>query len=121
MTNIKTKPYYESRLYIGSVKHTGEEFGQQVLEKAISNIQDNYKYVIPVRITPTTFISGSEYREYGWEVCAINYPKIETNSIDIDDFMRHLAIKLSKEFKQHTICVMDFRQITMYEGQRWKE
>ena len=114
MTNIKIKPYYESKLYIGSLKHTGEEFDQQSLEKAISNAQDNYKSVIPVRITPTVFISGSEYRECGWEISAINYPKIETNSMDIDDFMKHLAIKLSKKFKQHTICVMDSRQITMY-------
>ena len=116
MIRTKTKPFYESRLYIGNKKSDGIRFDQSNLEKYIRSFQSEYEEVIPVRITSTTFISGEDYREDGFEVSAINYPKIDTNSIDIEIFMKKLAQALLKRFKQKTICVVDSSQIVMYEN-----
>ena len=118
MMKIKTKSktYYESKLYIGNMIPAGEEFSQQELEKCIGLVQDSYDQVIPVRITPTSFISGSDYKENGWEVCAINYPKIDTDPVSIDSFMKDLAISLVEKFRQHSICVVNSNQIVMYES-----
>tara|TARA_Y100000310_G_scaffold219033_1_gene220410 strand:+ start:381 stop:779 length:399 start_codon:yes stop_codon:yes gene_type:complete len=125
----KTKPYYESRLYIGSiipstanyswagnVALADKEFSQPELEKCVGLFQDDREQVIPVRITPTSFISGSTYRENGWEICAINYPKIDTDPNSIDDFMRELAIHLLENFRQHSISVVNSDQIFMYQS-----
>ena len=113
---MKTKPFYESKLYIGSKVNGKLRFDQTDLEKYIGGFQSKYEEVIPVRITSTTFVSGKDYREDGFEVCAINYPKIDTNSIDIDIFMQELAQGLLKRFDQRTICVVDSSQIVMYEN-----
>ena len=116
MIRTKTKPLYESRLYIGSAINGLTTFDQIDLEKYIRSFQSGYEEIIPVRITPTTFISGEGYREDGFEVSAINYPKIDTNPIDIEIFMKKLAEALIQRFEQNTICVVDSNQIVMYEN-----
>jgi len=120
MIRTKTKPFYESKLYIGSEINGLTAFDQIDLEKYIRSFQSEYEEVIPVRITPTTFISGKDYREDGFEVSAINYPKIDTNSIDIEIFMKKLAQALVKRFAQDTICVVDSSQVIMYENSSGK-
>ena len=115
MGKLKIKPYHETSLYIGSVMPNGKEFSQQDLERSIGLFQDDYEQIIPVRITSTSFVSGSDYKEKGWKVCAINYPKIEIRIIDIDNFMRQLAIHLLGTFRQHSICVINPKQILMYK------
>jgi len=116
MIRTKTKPFYESKLYIGSMINGLTAFDQMDLEKYIRSFQSEYEEIIPIRITPTTFISGKDYREGGFEVSAINYPKIDTNSIDIEIFMKKLAEALIERFTQNTICVVDSSQIIMYEN-----
>ena len=99
---MKTEDYYESKLYMGSETFFGDEkFSQEEVETFIGTIQDDYDITIPVRVTPVTFVSGSDYKESGWEIAAINYPKV-----------------LSR-FNQYTICVMDSEFITMFKGTKY--
>ena len=114
---MKTEDYYESKLYMGSETFFGDEkFSQEEVETFIGTIQDDYDITIPVRVTPVTFISGSEYKESGWEIAAINYPKVKATPSTIDEFMKYLAEKLLGRFNQYTICVMDSEFITMFKG-----
>ena len=101
---------------MGSETFLSEVFSQEDIEKFIGETQDGYDYIVPVRITPTTFVSGSHYKEGGWEIAAINYPKIKIKENIIKDFMMDLAKLLLKEFKQQRICVMDGESITMLRG-----
>jgi len=118
---MKAVPHYEVKLYMGNKTYrvlnktffSDELFSQEDVEKFISETQDDYGFVIPLRITPTTFISGSHYKEEGWEIAAINYPKIETTEKRIRAFMMDLGTLLLARFNQHTICVMDGESITM--------
>ena len=117
--NIKTEDHYESRLYMGSETFfTEEKFSQEEVEDFIGTVQDDYDIIIPVRITPITFVSGSKYKESGWEISAINYPKIKATPSIIDGFMKHLACRLLDKFNQHTICVMDSEFVTMIKDPR---
>tara|TARA_R100001377_G_scaffold36088_1_gene20041 strand:+ start:274 stop:627 length:354 start_codon:yes stop_codon:yes gene_type:complete len=114
---MKTQDYYESKLYMGSKTFFGEQqFSQLEVETFIGTMQDDYDLLIPVRVTPVTFVSGSEYKETGWEIAAINYPKVKATPSMIDKFMKHLAEKLLNRFNQYTICVMDSEFVTMFKG-----
>mgnify|MGYP003650254565 FL=1 len=118
--NMKTGDHYESRLYMGSETFfSDEKFSQEEIENFIATVQDDYDIIIPVRITPITFVSGSEYKESGWEISAINYPKVEATPSIIDRFMKYLAEKLLDKFNQHTICVMDSEFVTMLRGAKY--
>ena len=118
--NIKTEDHYESRLYMGSETFFDDEkFDQEEVENFIGTIQDDYDTIIPVRVTPITFVSGSKYKESGWEISAINYPQIGATPSKIDRFMKYLAEKLLDRFNQHTICVMDSEFVTMFRGARY--
>ena len=115
--STKTEDCYESRLYMGSETFfSDEQFNQEEVENFIGTIQDGYDIIIPVRVTPITFVSGSKYKESGWEISAINYPKIGATPSKIDRFMKYLAEKLLDRFNQHTICVMDSEFVTMLRG-----
>jgi hypothetical protein len=115
MNNKNTLPHYESKLYMGSEDfHSHDKFRQLDVEDFIASIQDEYGFIIPIRITPVTFVSGSEYREEGWEISAINYPKIQITADKIDKFMQHLAESLVSKFNQHRICVTNSELITMF-------
>lgn len=117
---IKTGDHYESRLYMGSETFfSDEKFNQEEVENFIATVQDGYDIIIPVRVTPITFVSGSKYKESGWEISAINYPKIEATPSIIDSFMKYLAEKLLDKFSQHTICVMDSEFVTMLRGAKY--
>ena len=114
---MKTQDYYESKLYMGSKTFFGEQQSSQLeVETFIGAVQDDYDLLIPVRVTPVTFISGSKYKETGWEISAINYPKVKATPSMIDKFMKHLAEKLLNRFNQYTICVMDSEFVTMFKG-----
>ena len=118
--NTKTGDHYESRLYMGSETFfSDEKFNQEEIENFIATVQDDYDIIIPVRITPITFVSGSKYKESGWEISAINYPKVEATPSIIDRFMKYLAEKLLDKFNQHTICVMDSEFVTMLRGAKY--
>ena len=118
--NIKTEDRYESRLYMGSQTFfSDEKFSQEEVENFIATVQDDYDIIIPVRVAPITFVSGSKYKESGWEISAINYPKVEATPSTIDGFMKYLAEKLLDKFNQHTICVMDSEFVTMLRGAKY--
>ena len=105
---MKVRDYYEVKLYLGSVNSlTGDNIYGFALERAIGEVQEKYGKIIPVRITETTYISGTNYRERGWEIAAINYPKLFIPMSDIKEFMLELGNKLLKKFGQSRICVVD--------------
>ena len=111
---------HESKIYMGCETFFDDvKFTQEQIEAHIGKIQDEYKLIIPVRVTPTAFISGSEYREEGWEIAAINYPKIRANPDEIDGFMKHLAESLTTKFNQHRVCVVDSNITTMFKGLKY--
>ena len=117
---MKTEDFYESKLYMGSETFFGEEqFSQEEVELFIGTVQDDYNILIPIRVTPVTFVSGSDYKESGWEIAAINYPKVRATPSAIDEFMKHLAEKLLSRFNQYTICVMDSEFVTMFKGTKY--
>lgn len=105
---MKVRDYYEVRIYLGSVNSvTGENIYGFSLERVIGEIQEEYGKIIPVRITETAYISGTNYRERGWEISAINYPKLFVSMSDIKEFMLDLGNRLLKKFGQSRICVID--------------
>ena len=105
---MKVRDYYEVKLYLGSINSvTGEDIYGFTLERVVGEVQEAYGKVIPVRITETTYISGTNYRERGLEIAAINYPKLFIPMSDIKEFMLELGNKLLKKFGQSRICVVD--------------
>jgi hypothetical protein len=119
-TNSEKIPHYENRLYMGSETFFSDvKFSQEEIEDFIGSVQDDYDIIVPVRITKVTFVSGSDYREDGWEISAINYPKIRSSEEQICGFMKHLAQELVSEFNQHRICVTDSEFITMFKGLKY--
>ena len=105
---ISTYPLYEVKLYLGSVEWDGISFSKADLMSYIGEFQDGYKGdTIPVRITDTTFISGIDYDENGWEVAAISYPKTNHSHDQTLEFMLALGKYLLRVFFQSRICVLD--------------
>ena len=116
---MKRRPYYECSIYIGSIiDSTGESFTQKELELFCGKVQEQYEFTIPLRITTTTFVSDTTYQERGWEITAIDYPKLFYNKRQIKGWMRHLAESLLVKFQQHTICIVDKDGIIMLENER---
>ena len=114
---MKRRPFYECKIYIGSVSDkTDEAFTQEEVEMFCGKVQEGYDYTIPVRITPTTFVSETKYQEKGWEIAAIDYPKLPYNQRQIRGWMRHLAEALILNFKQNTVCIIDKNNIIMIEN-----
>ena len=122
-------PYYESKIYIGSVSHAPLDSDTKLfigigdLWGVIGTEQEKYQMIIPLRVTKTTFLSGSNYKEDGFEISAINYPRISATIEEIDEFMLLLARKLLTRFWQHRVSVVNPKEIIMlteeedrYEG-----
>jgi len=105
---MKIRPTYECRLYMGSVNYaTKQTYSQYQIELFCGKVQEDYRVVIPVRISSTTFISETDYREKGWEIAAIDYPRLNFSKKQIHDFILHLGKHLLQEFNQRTICVVE--------------
>tara|TARA_R100001377_G_scaffold73572_1_gene49602 strand:+ start:2068 stop:2472 length:405 start_codon:yes stop_codon:yes gene_type:complete len=104
---IRSRSTYEVRVYLGSInEETLKSFSKKDLIKEIGLFQEKYSQTIPVRVTDTTFVSKTHYTEDGWEVAAINYPRVETESSKIDEFMKDLAVCLLDKFKQNRISIV---------------
>ena len=89
---------------MGSVNYSTEDvYSQDEIELYCGQVQEEYEYVIPLRITETTYISELTYQEKGWEITAIDYPKLRFTRKQIRNFMRHLAESLLDKFGQHII------------------
>ena len=95
---------------------TKEAFSQKDVEKFISQVQDGWEYIVPVRISETVFVAGSEYKEKGWEISAISYPRLNLEWTEISEFMNHLASLLLDSFKQRRVSVVDNYHIVMLES-----
>ena len=114
---IKLRPFYESSLYIGSFDNTSKcTFIQENLFDCISEFQDFYETMIPVRVSPTTFLSGSDYRENGWKISAIDYPPLDIDADRINDFITSLANYLLEHFSQHRVSVVASGNILTIEN-----
>ena len=114
-----TNPYYESKIYIGSISHAPLDANLKLfidiidLWEAIGVEQEKYKMVIPLRVTKTTFLSGLNYKENGFEIAAINYPRVSASIEEIDEFMLLLARKLLTKFWQHRVGIVNPKEIIM--------
>lgn len=121
-TEIKLRPLYESSLYIGSfdnkLKHS---FSQEDLLGCISKFQDFYEIMIPLRISCTTFLSGSEYKENGWKVSAIDYPPLDADIESINNFIISLANHLLEYFNQHRVSIVTGGNILTIESKHGEQ
>ena len=104
---IRSRSTYEVRVYLGSINEdTSKEFSKSDLVREIGIFQESCEQTIPVRITNTTYVCNTNYTEEGWEIAAINYPRVETESSKIDVFMKDLAVYLLDKFKQNRISIV---------------
>ena len=113
------EPYYESKIYIGSIKN-GPPYkivniiiSADELWDVIGKEQEKYKMVIPLRVTETAFLSGLKYRENGFEIAAINYPRVTATIEEIDEFMLILGRRLLTDFFQHRVTIVNSKEIIM--------
>ena len=118
---MESRDYYEIRIYIGSENSkTGYPIYEFSLEKIIGEAQEEHEKVIPVRITKTTYVSGVSYKERGWEIAAINYPKISATTSEIKEFMMKLGRTFLEKCGQKRVCVVNSvdNKIIMLEGDK---
>lgn len=109
---------YEISIFIGSKNEvTGEFFTKSDLIKEIANFQSNYKNdrFFTVRVTDTTYVSGKEYSEDGWQITAIQYPRAPSEEWHIRRFVSEMAQALQVIFSQNRVCVMDDTKIVLME------
>jgi len=91
------RPSYEVKLFIGSVDESCKTtFTETSLIDLVSKFQESRKQILPIRISKTAFISGSKYKEDGWELSAINFPKINSWGRSYKNFMTGYMNDLSK-------------------------
>jgi len=122
---IRSRSTYEVRIYLGSVnEETKKAFSKDDLIREVGLYQESQPQKIPLRITETVFVCETHYEETGWELAAINYPRIETGSKNIDDFMIKLASYLLDVFGQRRISIVMPLETLMLErydeGKRFK-
>ena len=112
-------PYYERKIYIGTVSHGPMHpnlklfIEEHDLWEVIGTEQEKYKMIIPLRVSDTTFISGLNYKEDGFEIAAINYPRVSATIEEIDEFMLILARRLLTKFWQHRVGIVNPKEIIM--------
>tara|TARA_R110002020_G_scaffold452048_1_gene666388 strand:+ start:137 stop:520 length:384 start_codon:yes stop_codon:yes gene_type:complete len=119
---VKVKESHEFKIYIGSVYENEAvsfcskvPFSESLLSTEIAEFQDNYPSLIPIRITKTTFVCGTPYREEGWEVAIINYPRLSVKIKDLEEFAEDLAEYLLDKFKQNRVTLVTPHASIMYE------
>lgn len=115
---IKYAPTYEVKAYIGSRRgYNGATISEQEIIDIITHEQAGLtcKHPIPVRMTKTEFIC-LDYREEGWELAAINYPRYPQYKETILAFMLQLGQKLCCHLEQNRVSVVAPDRTTMYES-----
>ncbi len=101
--------YCKCELFIGSREgYDGRTFSQEQLEVAIGDFQDVYKELhgdtVSLCVSPVRYIVG-KYRENGWCLSAINYPRFPKEFDDIAEFFLELQEFLIHNFKQNRITI----------------
>ena len=116
---MKSRPTYEIKLYLGSInEETKEAFSKDELIELVSTFQDARDIMIPICISDgLEFVSGSEYRERGWKISVINYPKLDNDIEILEEFMQDLASVLISGFKQNIITIGSPHRTIMLERQ----
>ncbi len=109
MKVLKRSKAFEVRLYMGSRKGYGEEqYASGNIVRAISEFQRTTEQdvpPIPVRLTPTTFVS-KDYVEEGWEIAVVRYPLREDSDEDIIRWAGDLAAVLMSRFHQEQMSAV---------------
>ena len=118
---IKYAPTYEVKAYIGSRRHyNGTDISKQDVIDVITSEQAQHEPTFPIRITKTEFIS-LDYREEGWELAVINYPRYPREKEALLSFMLQLGQKLCFQLEQNRVSVIAPDRTTMYESPDAKE
>lgn len=120
--NFKWNPFHEVRIYIGSREaYDGPAFTREDLLDYIGQVQEEAGDVEanPVRVTETLY-AWQDYREAGWEVAVIGYPRRPKAKHVIDRFALTLAESLLKKFRQNRVSVVFPDEIVMLEEERGK-
>jgi len=113
---MKKSKTYNIELYLGSInEEKKEEFSYETLVKQVGSFQAAWGKFVPVCISGVEFISGTMFREKGWKISVINFPRLQYSRKHIRKFMLDLGMFLLDEFKQKRICVVDPRNTTMLE------
>lgn len=115
---IKTVPFNEARIYIGSRRHyNGEAFSYTDLRAFLKDFQHERpkELTSPVRITPTAYVFD-DYHEAGWEIAVINYPRFPKDNFVIHQFAYDLAAGLLDKFEQNRISIVYPNEIVMLEA-----
>ena len=113
---MKVKGTHNVELYLGSINEdTKEPISYEELVREVQIFQDEYSYIVPVCITSVEFICGSDYREKGWKVSVINFPKISRTKKQLNDFMVNLATILCAAMKQERITIVGNAKTVMVE------
>jgi hypothetical protein len=109
MRVLKRTRAFEVRLYMGSRRgYAAERYASEEVVHAISEFQkstDEDELPIPVRLSPTTFVS-KEYMEEGWEIAVVRYPLREDSDDDIVQWAGELAVVLMNRFQQEQISAV---------------
>ena len=117
MQALRRTNAFEVRLYMGSRKGYGEEqYASQHVIRAISEFQRTTEQddsPIPVRLTPTTFIS-KDYVEDGWEIAVVRYPLREDSDEDIIQWAGDLAAVLMKRFQQEQMSAVIRNELVVF-------
>ena len=122
MKFARTQPTHEVKIYIGSKRgYKGAPFDKAELTAYIWDVQDEAgpDEANPVRVTETTYLwagPGEKYREEGFEVAVINYPRRPKPTQVINRFALNLAESLLKHFQQNRISVVFPEEIVMLEA-----
>ena len=107
---------YEVRAYVGSRRYyNGAALSEQDVIDVIAREQKLSGEKIPVRMTKTEFICD-DYREEGWELAAINYPRHPKEKKTILDFMLQLGKSLCFHLEQNRVSVIAPDRTTMFES-----
>jgi len=115
------KPSYEVKLFIGSVDESCKTaFAERVIVDLVAEFQESKKQILPIRISRVSFISGSNYREQGWELSAINFPKVNSWGRSykkfMSEYMNDLARLLMTRLNQKRVSVVSGKNTYIHEN-----
>ncbi len=107
---------YEVKIFIGSCRgYSKDKFSLENLVEAIQYYQYHCKEYCTVRTTPTEYIAA-DYRETGWEIAVINYPRFPKTEDFVWNWSVNLSQHLLKVFQQNRISIMDSDKTVIIES-----